>query len=110
LLCSITASTESTTKQSKHHNKQLSMAGKMTAFFKSKPKAPEPEMLHWKTKIAHAGTTARVSVNLQARVGSFVMHPEHGKVTLVSQPAPDKLEIEITTEGPTLLNGRCLAA
>jgi hypothetical protein len=98
LLFSVTASTESTRKQPPHHREQLNMAGKMTTFFKPKPKAPESEMLYWKISKAHAGTTARVTVREQARVGSFVMHPEHGKVTLVSQPAPDKLEIEFQTD------------
>ena len=73
------------------------MSKQMTAFFKAKPKAPEPEMLHWKTRKPVEGTTAQVEVSLKARVGSHVMHTVHGKVTLVSQRAPDKLEIEIKT-------------
>jgi hypothetical protein len=99
LLSSITTSTESKSKQqSQHQPKQTSMAGKVTAFFKAKPKAPEPEMIHWKTMKAVQGTTAQTEVPVKARVGSHVMHTEHGKVTLVSQPAPDKLEIEYITD------------
>jgi len=70
----------------------------MHSFFKPKPKAPKPEMLFWKTTKSFGDTTARVDINVRARVGSFVMHTEHGKVTLVGQPAPDKLEIEIKTD------------
>ena len=39
---------------------------KMTTYFKPKPKAPEPEMLHWKTvKAGPDGTTARIEVNVK---------------------------------------------
>ena len=63
------------------------------------PKAPEPEMLHWKTVKAGAeGTTARIEVNVKARIGSYVQPPMHDKAMLVGQPAPDKLEIEISTD------------
>ena len=47
---------------------------KMTAFFKSMPKAPEPDMIHWKTTTVVESTTARLEVPVKARIGSFVMH------------------------------------
>ena len=75
------------------------MSNKLTAFFKPKPTAPEPEMIYWKTvKAGPDGTTARIEVNVKARVGSYVQHVTHGKAMLVDQPAPDKLEIEISTD------------
>ena len=57
---------------------------KISAFFKPKPREPEPEMLHWKTTKAFDGTTARVEVSVKARVGSHVQHTVHGKVLSVS--------------------------
>ena len=51
-------------------------------------------MIRWKTMTGQQGTTARVEVAVKARVGSFVMHTRHGKVTLVGQPTPNQLEIE----------------
>ena len=71
------------------------MAAKMTAFFKPMTKAPEPEMLHWKTTRALLGTTALIEVSCKARVGSYAQHTVHGKVKLLGQPSPDRLEIEI---------------
>ena len=70
------------------------MTSKMTAFFKPMPKASEPEIIHWKIRKAVPDTTALLEVAVKARIGSYVMHTVHGKVTLVGQPAPDKLEIE----------------
>ena len=35
---------------------------------------------------------------MKARIGAYVNHTLHGKVMLVSQPASDKLEIEIKTD------------
>ena len=67
----------------------------ITAFFKPKPTEPEPEMLHWKTMKKITGTTSCVEVHLKARVGATVTHTVHGKVKLVGQPTPGKLEIEI---------------
>jgi hypothetical protein len=43
------------------------------------------------------GTTARIEAAVKARIGSSVMHAMHGKVTLIGQPMPGKLEIELTT-------------
>ena len=64
-------STESTSQSPK----QSAKMSKMTAFFKSMPKAPEPDMIHWKTTTAVEGTTARLEVPVKARIGSFfVMH------------------------------------
>ena len=74
------------------------MPNTMTSFFKPKPKAPEPEMIYWKTTKAVKDSTAMVEVDVKGRIGSYVQHPMHGKVKLVSQPAPDKLEIEYTTD------------
>ena len=55
-------------------------------------------MLRWKTTKPLKDTTALVEVSVKARVGSHVQHAQHGKVMLVGQPAPDKLEIEIKTD------------
>ena len=75
------------------------MSNKMTSFFKPKATEPEPEMLHWKTtKPRGPGSTARIEVFVKARVGSYVTHAVHGKVKLLGQPAPDKLEVEIKTD------------
>jgi hypothetical protein len=74
------------------------MANKMTAFFKPKAKDTEPKMIYWKTTTSVKGTTAQVLVDEKARVGSYVQHATHGKVMLVSQPSPKKLEIEIQTD------------
>ena len=70
----------------------------MNHFFQPQAKAPEPKMIHWKTKRQGLeGTTARVDVFMKARIGSHVMHTKHGKATLLGQPATDLLEIEIKT-------------
>ena len=69
LLSSITTSTESTSHSISKHSQPAASMSKMTSFFKPKPKAPEPEMIRWTTtKADPQGTTARVKVNLNARV------------------------------------------
>ena len=67
----------------------------LNSFFKPKSQAVQLEYIHWKTTRGTPGTTARHEIHLKARPGSFVNYTLHGKVKLVSQPAPDKLEIEI---------------
>ena len=60
------------------------MSAKMTAFFKPKPKVPEPEMLYWKTTKIVKDTTAYVQVDVKARVGSFVQHIDDDSVHVLA--------------------------
>ena len=71
------------------------MSGTLSAFFKPKPRADDDVFFQWKALKSVSGATTRVEVNLKARVGSYVVHTVHGKVKLISQPDPLKLEVEV---------------